>query len=201
MIELKTKKCKGTGLAKGYGCGKLTKYRKFGLGKMCCLADWYLNSENGKVKLQKETLKVVKPRKEFEKFKKQNQEEKSLPKALKQTQDVFNRYIRLRDEYKPCISSDVSWRSDFDAGHLFSVKQFNELRFEEDNVHAQSIGENRFNEGNFEDYIIKVEKRIGKERLNILIKKADLSKQRTKKWSLHELKEIRNKYNQKIKEL
>ena len=202
MIDNKEKKCKGTGIAKGSGCGKLTKYRVYGLGKMCCYSDWLLNSENGQIYLQKITLKITKPRADFKEFKRAVNKEKSLPAALKQTQNVFNKFIRLRDQFKPCISSEQPLRiNNYDAGHLFSVKQFTALRFEEDNVHAQSIGDNRFNDGNFEDYIIKVEKRIGQERLNILLKKAELSKQNIKKWTLEELKEIRNKYAKRIKEL
>ena len=114
---------------------------------------------------------------------------------------IFNKYIRERDKYKPCISSGIPYKSDFDAGHLFSVKQYSALRFHEDNVHGQSIGDNRFKEGNIQDYFINVEKRIGKEKLNQLVKLAEKSKRTVKKWTLVELKQIRDKYNKKIKEL
>lgn len=201
MIEPKPKPCKGTGLAKGFGCGKITRHRVYGLGKMCCWNKWLLETENGRIYLEKVTLKVTKQRRELNKYKKERKYEKSLPNALKQTQKVFNEYIRKRDKYKPCISSGMLWKSDFDAGHLFSVKQYSALRFHEDNVHGQSIGDNRFKEGNFEDYLINVEKRIGKEKLDELVKLAAASKRTVKKWTLEELKEIRDKYNQKIKDL
>lgn len=56
MIEIKPKPCNGTGLAKGYGCGHKTIHRIYGLGKMCgCYSNWLLNSEAGKLKLQKAT--------------------------------------------------------------------------------------------------------------------------------------------------
>lgn len=132
---------------------------------------------------------------------KEKKERQRLPEALKQTQIIFNEYIRLRDRHKPCISSNNPWKSDFDAGHLFSVKQYSELRFDEDNVHGQSIQDNRFKEGNFEDYIVNVRYRIGDDRLKELLKSAEISKQRPYKWTLDELSKIRKKYKQKIKEL
>ncbi len=57
MIEPKEKPCKGEGIAKGYGCGKMTKYRVYGLGKMCCYADWLLNSEKRKNQTCKSSAK------------------------------------------------------------------------------------------------------------------------------------------------
>lgn len=199
MIEPKPKKCKGTGLAKGYGCGNVTKYRVYGLGKMCCYTDWLLNSENGRIKLKKATLKATKPRVELEKETRKINEEKKLPVVLEQTQKIFNKYIRLRDRNKPCISSNANWKQDFDAGHLFSVKQYSALRFNEDNVHGQSIGDNRFKEGNFDAYLINLKYRIGQERLNNLISKAEQSKRTFKKWTISELEEIKTKYKLKIK--
>jgi len=135
------------------------------------------------------------------KAEKEHRQRKRLPESLKQTQIVFNEYIRERDRFKPCISSNNPWKSDFDAGHLFSVKQYSELRFDEDNVHGQSIQDNRFKEGNFEDYIVNVRYRIGDDRLNALLKRAEISKQRPFKWTLEALKAIRIKYKKKLKEL
>jgi hypothetical protein len=131
---------------------------------------------------------------------KQIKSRKRLPDALKQTQIVFNQWIRLRDTGKPCISSNNDWKFDFDAGHLFSVKQYSELRFDEDNVHGQSIQDNRFKEGNFESYIVNVRYRIGDDRLGDLLKRAEISKQRPHKWTLEELSIIRAKYKNKIKQ-
>lgn len=48
----KEKPCKGTGIAKGYGCGVKTYHRIYGLGKMCgCYSGWLLNTDAGKLKL------------------------------------------------------------------------------------------------------------------------------------------------------
>jgi hypothetical protein len=60
----------------------------------------------------------------------------------KHAQDAFNRFIRLRDEGKPCIScgrTHVEWTrgGEWDCGHFLSVGSHPELRFEESNAHRQ----------------------------------------------------------------
>ena len=206
------KRCKGTTKkTKGLGCGIKLPYSErnglksynavYGLGKNCgCYSKWLLNSDEGKAAIKKATLKATATRRNFEKAEEEHKSSRSLPKELKLTQTVFNKWIRLRDRGKPCASSNIPWKSDFDAGHLFSVNKYNSLRFNEDNVHGQSIGDNRFKEGNFDDYIINIEKRIGKKRLDDLMNLAKESKKTDHKWTVHELKEIRAKYNLKIKD-
>lgn len=202
-IEPKKKPCRGiTPETKGWGCGNPTFHRHYGLGKMCgCYSKWLLESEPGRIKLKKAQIKAEKPRKELERAESLRNERLSLPRALKLTQDAFNAWIRERDKHKPCISSGNPWKDDHDAGHLFSVKQYSALRFDEDNCHGQSIGENRFNEGNFETYLLNVKERIGAERLDKLLKKAEESKQNIKHWTLDELKAIRTYYRKKLRDI
>jgi hypothetical protein len=200
-MQPKKKPCKGNRAeTKGLGCDKPTFHRIYGLGKMCgCYSDWLLNTEAGKLKMQKAIIKAKEPRLRLQEAQREDKLQKSLPIALKATQIVFNKYIRLRDKGKNCISSDVPYRSDFDAGHLYSVKQFSGLRFNESNVHGQSIGDNRFNEGNFAHYLINVKNRIGQKAFNNLQKEAEFYKVNPKKWTLDELSEIRKEYINKIK--
>lgn len=187
--------------AQGYkGCGKMTLWRKYGLCHSC-LADFMLNTDVGKMLLERATLKAKRPRLELEKAERERKEERRLPQVLAQTQIVFNKYIRLRDKGKPCISSGVPWRSDFDAGHLFSVKQFSSLRFDERNCHAQSIGDNRFNDGNFQDYLLNVKNRIGENAFRELEKRAEESKRTITKWDIDHVMELKKYYQAKIKEL
>ena len=197
----KPKPCKGTGQAKGYGCGKPTKHRVYGLGKMCCYGDWLFNSDVGKAKLQKAINKAQKPRKDLEKAAINKKARTSLGALKEQTQILFNKYIRLRDEGKPCISSNIHYKSDFDAGHCFSVGSYEGLRYDYDNVHGQSIHDNRFKEGNVTDYMLNLPNRIGKERYDALVKKAADYKKNGYKFSRHELLEIQKEVKQKIKEL
>lgn len=200
-MKIKEKKCKGAGKAKGFnGCGKMTLWRKYGLCTSC-YADFILNTDVGRIMLEKAQIKASRPRMELMEAEKERYKEKRLPQVLAQTQIVFNRYIRLRDKGKPCISSGSPWRSDFDAGHLFSVKQFSSLRFDEYNCHAQSIGDNRFNDGNFQDYLLNVKNRIGEIALENLKERAENSKRTINKWDIDHVLEIKKYYQQKIKDL
>lgn len=202
-MKQKPKACKGiTAETKGYGCGKETLHRVHGLGKMCgCYANWLLNTDAGKLKMQRATLKATKNSRELKRAEKEHKERMRLPEALNKTQKLFNEYIRLRDIGRPCISEQIQWKNDFDAGHFFSVKQYSALRFDEDNCHAQSILGNRMKEGNFQDYAINLPFRIGEERFASLLKRAERSKQTVKKWTLEELALIRSELKKKIKEL
>lgn len=202
-MKVKPKPCKGiTAETKGFGCGVETLHRVHGLGKMCgCYSNWFLNTEAGRMKLEKATLKATKSRRELKKAEKQYKERQRLPKALDDTQRLFNKYIRLRDKGKPCISSGIQWKDDFDAGHFFPVKQYSSLRFDYDNVHGQSVMDNRFNEGNYQEYAINLPHRIGEKRFNELMQRAEASKRTVKKWTLEELALIRSELKNKIKEL
>ena len=125
----------------------------------------------------------------------------SLGALKKQTQTLFNTYIRQRDKHKPCISSGIPYKDDFDAGHCFPVGSYEGLRFDYDNVHGQSIGDNRFKEGNHVDYLINLPKRIGLERFKSLVERAEDYKKNGKKFTKVELLELQLEIRQKIKEL
>jgi hypothetical protein len=151
--------------------------------------------------IERATLKATAPRLDLEKATKTDKDRKRLPVVLKQTQIVFNEWVRLRDKDKPCVSSGFPLGREYDAGHCFSVKQFSGLRFNEYNVHAQSVGDNRFNEGNVEQYILNLESRIGSEQADILKKLAVQEKRNPKKWTIEEVLDIKKKYQTKLKEL
>jgi len=112
-----------------------------------------------------------------------------LPKLLKKTQDVFNAWVRQRDEGKPCISCGKPGNQ---AGHYFPVKGFSSLRFDERNVNLQCAYCNCYMHGNQAMYRIGLVKRIGEE--NVLDLEADAVNNRVKKWTRDELQEIINKY-------
>lgn len=201
MIEAKAKPCKGTGLAKGWGCGKITKYRKYGLCKMNCYPDWLLNSENGKIKLEKATLKAIKPRLELEKKEKEHKERKGITTLINAAKNACHEYIRARDHGKPCISCGTPYKSDFDAGHFYSANQFPWVRFHENNIAGQCIRCNRMLEGNINMYEMRLPGRIGNKSFEELKELARNGRRSVFKWDREELKEITNYYRTKIKEL
>ena len=120
----------------------------------------------------------------------------TLSDYLKLTQQVFNKYIRLRDKDELCISCQKPPKKQ-NAGHYFSSGGHSNVRFNEDNVHLQCEYCNTFLSGNLLNYQIEIEKRIGAEKLIELQAKAHF----VKKWSIDELKELMQKYKQKIKQL
>lgn len=191
MIEPKKKKCKGTGQASGYGCGQLTFHRVYGLCKMKCYPEWLLNSDAGKVKLQKSILKASKPRLELEKAKTIRKEHNSLKSLLTNVSIQLHRYIRKRDEYKPCISCSVQWNDTFQAGHFYKAELYSNLKFDKDNIHGQCVRCNNFLEGNESGYRVGLINRYGKEFVDALDKKAQSYKKESFKWDIEHLKKIK----------
>lgn len=111
-------------------------------------------------------------------------------------QKVVNTYIRLRDHGNGCISCDKPLNSKYDAGHYYPTT-YQYLRFNEDNIHAQCVQCNRDKHGNTHEYTIRLEKKIGFDRLQ----KLHNDRHKRLELSIHEIKDLIKVYKQKIKEL
>lgn len=117
---------------------------------------------------------------------------------LKKCQYYFNRYTRLRDRNKPCISCGTTEQVRFDAGHYYSVGAYPNLRFNEDNCHKQcSMNCNKSRHGNIAEYTIRLPKRIGQERFD----KLQAIRNQARHYTIPEIKELIKHYKQLIKEL
>ncbi len=199
------KKCKSCGaeILFTIQSNGLKKYdHKYGYGIKCgCYSEWLLTTPEGRELMNKATLKATKPRRELEKEKASREDRKKLGTLIQDTQRLFNKYIRLRDKGKPCISSGIPYKSDFEAGHCFPVSTYPGLRFDFDNVHGQSVKDNRFKDGAQEDYLINLYRRIGKERTEALIERAKDYKKNGHRFTREYLKELQSDLKQKIKEL
>jgi hypothetical protein len=137
----------------------------------------------------------IEKEKQWKKKKKQLKDElQTLPELMKLAQITFNKYIRLRDKNKPCISCEKSLTSKYDAGHYFSMGGHKSVTFDEDNVHAQCVTCNQYKHGNLINYQIGIQKRIGADKLLELHAKAH----EVKKWTKQELNEIIKIYKEKI---
>jgi len=84
----------------------------------------------------------------------------------KRAQDIFNAWIRNRDDGDRCISCKKAKVQQ--AGHYFAAGRYNHLRFNEDNCHGQCIKCNYHEHGNLLNYRVNLEKKIGTERLEAL---------------------------------
>lgn len=199
---MKEKKCKGTGNAIGYGCGKLQINRKFGLGLGCkCYQTWLYSTEKGKEYLSKITLKVSKPRLEFEKAEKEQKENNRLKYLLVNVRTICHNFVKKRDYKKPCISCGISFSDNFQAGHFYKAELYSNLKFDENNIHGQCQKCNLFKEGNESGYRAGLIQRYGIEFVNSLDEKAKHYKQNTFKWDIEELENIREYYKEKLKNI
>ena len=126
---------------------------------------------------------------------KQSLETKS--EVLKAAQIVFNTYIRLRDKDKNCVSCDKKLVGKFDAGHMFSVGAYPNLRFNENNVHGQCVECNQHKHGNQKEYDLRLQKILSDKEYSELLE----SRNKPLKLTLDEVKELIYIYKQKIKEL
>lgn len=111
-----------------------------------------------------------------------------LPKLKKKAQDIFNKWIRTRDQDERCISCNGPVEQ---AGHYFSSGHYSALTFDEMNVNGQDIRCNMFLNGNLIHYRQGLVKKYGEKAVKELEKKAEV---RTYKWSRTELEEIIIKY-------
>jgi Bacteriophage Lambda NinG protein len=162
-----------------------------------CAKAW-VDARNQKLKEQKAKQeakierKLTKERKE--KLKTRND-------WIKETQVAFNSYIRERDKDQPCICcgkplGESQNGGGYDAGHYRSTGSAPHLRFHEDNCHAQRKHCNNWKAGNAVNYRLGLINRIGLKRVEQL--EAD---NEPRKWAIDELKELKQKYKDKLKEL
>jgi hypothetical protein len=121
----------------------------------------------------------------------------TLSDYLKLTQQVFNKWINLRDKGLPCISCDKPITGRVNASHFWNANNHYNVRFNEDNVHSSCITCNQFLSGNLLEYRTRLISKIGIERFNIL----EAESKETRKFTKDELKEIINTYKKKIKQL
>lgn len=120
---------------------------------------------------------------------------------IKDTQQAFNEFIRLRDQIAghTCISSGrpLDWSGNaVDAGHYRSRGSAPHLRFDERNCHAQSKQDNRFLSGNIADYRIRLIERIGQDEVDSL--EAD---QTVRKYTIEDLQAIKKHYRALVREM
>ena len=116
---------------------------------------------------------------------------------IKITQATFNKYIRLRDKDKGCISCGVPLVGKYDAGHFYSAGGHYAVRFNPDNVHGQCVACNQHKHGNLLAYRKGLIERIGQTAYAWLEDYAT----DTRKFTVSELMEINELYKAKIKNL
>ena len=152
-----------------------------------------------KKKLAKAKQVVVKKDKAFNRETKRLKESiKSAGEYIKEAQSSVNKYIRLRDRNKPCVSCGSNPEQirggTFDAGHYRSRGSASHLRFNLLNIHKQCVKCNRFNSGNAVDYRIELIRRIGED--NVVKLEND---NRPRKFTIDYLKRVKKIFNKRAR--
>lgn len=116
---------------------------------------------------------------------------------IKLAQQVFNKWINLRDKGLPCISCGKPITGRVNASHYYNANNHWSVRFNEFNVHSSCIMCNQYLSGNLIQYRENLLKKIGIEDFELLSSEAN----KTRKFTIDELKDIIATYKQKIKEI
>lgn len=195
------KACKGINKAKGFkGCGKLTKFRKYGLC-YSCYPTWLYSTDVGKLEIEKATLKA---KKQIEAKKRKEKSElkeslKSISKIISEIKPIFQKYIRLRDKDLPCISCGNKNPADWCGSHYFPAGVYSGLIFDERNCHGACNSYcNMYLSGNLVNYRIGLIERYGEE--YVLKLEQDSLNLKQYKYTREELQQIKEKYKLKIKQ-
>ncbi|EPQ0971593.1 recombination protein NinG [Citrobacter farmeri] len=122
----------------------------------------------------------------------------------KEAQSAFNRYIRIRDEGKECVScgnpligkSNYLTGSAIDASHYRSRGAASHLKFNVFNVHSACTRCNRQLSGNAVEYRIRLIDRIGLERVERLE-----SNNEPRRFDIPYLKRIKSIFTRKARSL
>ena len=131
-----------------------------------------------------------------------------ISELKKKAQLYFNKYIRLRDcdenGYGNCISCGkliVFGTENFHACHFYNTKNYDAMRYNEENCWGGCKKCNYFMSGNLLEYRKRLVKKIGIERVNELDRLSDSIKKTFTKEGADYYIEIANKYKLKCKEL
>jgi hypothetical protein len=121
----------------------------------------------------------------------------TVSELIKKVEYKFNRYIRLRDLNKPCVSCNKHLKDIrmYHAGHFYSAGHHSSIRFNELNVHGQCVECNVHKHGNGNSYRKLITKRINQDQL----KNLDEIANQEHKWVKENLNKLLIIYSLKVK--
>src|SRR4030067_505733 len=120
---------------------------------------------------------------------------KPRSKWMAEAQPSFNRWMRLRDAARPCISCGTT-NAKWDAGHYRSVGSHPALRFEPLNNHKQCAQCKQHKSGNVVEYRLGLLARIGPINVEWLE-----GSHPPKKYTIDDLRQIKAHYAKLAKEI
>lgn len=196
-MEAKKKLCKkGTSKTGFYqGCGK-SDYLQWGLCQDC-KRNFLLNTETGQELIVKASKKAgfysaqETKRTETKQKKERKWELMSTAAKIQIARKVFQKWIRDRDKYLPCISCGTFYSEEWHGSHYKNANEYSELIFNEDNVNKSCLRCNKFLHGAKETYRPALVKKIGEERVLYL---ESVTANKVYRYTDEELKEIIENY-------
>lgn len=117
-------------------------------------------------------------------------------KWIAEAQTAFNGFVRARDAKLPCVSCGTTTASSWNASHYRSTGSAPSLRLDEANCHRSCAQCNLHLHGNLVPYRLELIRRIGQAEVDRLE-----GQQQPKKFTIDELREIRDRYRKMAKEL
>jgi hypothetical protein len=165
--------------------------------------DWdcvhaFTQSDQGRAAAERMQRKEQKQ--ERKELRERKQALKKIPQLKVEAQTAFNKYIRLRDWNKPCVSCGKppnNSGNQRDASHYLARGRTNGgeyRRFDPLNVHASCKVCNQYREGNLIGYRKELVLRIGEARVTEIEET-----NRVKKWNHVELRRIKAIYAKKYR--
>ena len=202
-MEVKLKKCRATGKAKGFdGCGKLSYKRVYGLCPEC-LRNWAYNTEQGHAYLAKTSLRKVRKEKKEEKQKVRQEKRENNEKAAMRNADIyFSRYIRLKHSENglcTCYTCGaIKPIKEVDNGH-YMKRDHKSTRYNEDNCRPQckTCNGNTKHNGKQVEFRLNLVNEIGIDE----VEKIELDSRKAIDAGYHFYKEIADTYREKVNEL
>lgn len=126
----------------------------------------------------------------------QKQRLKSRADHLRETQAIFNQWIRLRDATEPCISCGRHHDGQYHAGHYRTVASAPELRFEPLNVWKQCAPCNNHKSGDIVNYRAALVQKLGAEKVEWLE-----GPHEPKRYTIEDLQAMKAHYRALIREM
>ena len=158
------------------------KFTPFNSLQPFCFKDECIKEHNQKIKEKKNKIAKQEIR----------SQDKSL--QLKLAQTIVNKYVRLRDQNKPCISCGHIGNRQIHAGHYRPMGNNQQLRFYTLNIFAQCSICNNYLSGNLANYRINLINKLGVEKVNLIE-----SNQERGNYSIEYLERLIKVFRKKIK--
>ncbi|MHC4397941.1 MAG: recombination protein NinG [Planctomycetota bacterium] len=166
----------------------------FVLVNTAAFCNWDCAIEFGKKKASEDKVKAVKKKDAKQKREFKQSDLKTRKEAAKK---ACHAYIRQRDNGLPCICCGRVINGAVHAGHFLESGNNPKIRYDEDNIHAQSGYCNTYKGGDSDDYQGRLRLKIGSERVDLLLSK----KGGTVKRTAEDYIEIETYYKEKLKQL